>query len=63
MASALNSVTPTSYFDMSFLSLRASVSQLKRGDVKVDETTQGGGCPSLCKIHFLGCTLESFLGI
>ena len=32
MASALNSVTPTSYFDMSSLSLRASVSQMKRGD-------------------------------
>ena len=32
MASALNSVTPTSYFNMSSLSLRASVSQMKRGD-------------------------------
>ena len=32
MASALNSVTPTSYFDRSSLSLRVSVSQIKRGD-------------------------------
>ena len=32
MASVLNSVTPTSYSDMSSLSLRASVSQIKRGD-------------------------------